>query len=97
MQTTEHSPYRTQYGLLSGRCLHYYVVYLDGSGNQAKALNCIQLNALWMQEQFSFIADKTLDQIMLPGAHDATSFEAYRASDYETNGKNNCVNYLNLG
>src|SRR5699024_10391940 len=72
--------------LISGLCLHYYLVYIDGSGNDAKAMNCIQLNARWMQREFDLISNHTLQEIMIPGTHDATSYEHYRASDYETNG-----------
>lgn len=102
----EPHPYRTQHGLISGRCLHYYLVYLEGNSgsgsigkdpsgstasstgnNQPKAINCIQMNGRWMQASFDFLANRTLAEVMLPGTHDATSYEHYKASDYETNGK----------
>lgn len=95
--THDPQPYRTQHGLISGRCMHYYLVYLEGSSgssssfsssnNQPKAINCIQMNGRWMQASFGYLANRTLGEVMLPGTHDATSYEHYRASDYETNGK----------
>ena len=99
----EPHPYRTQHGLISGRCLHYYLVYLEGNGggsigrdpsssgssnnNHPKAINCIQMNGRWMEAAFEYISNRTLAEVMLPGTHDATSYEHYKASDYETNGK----------
>ena len=88
-------PFETRYGLISGECLHYYLVYTDQNG-KAASTNCIRLNARWMQQQFNLIANRTLEQIMIPGTHDASSFEHYKQSDYETNGKVNRIELTRL-
>lgn len=85
VQKTDFVPLPTKYGNISGRCLHFYLVYLDQSGTFVKAINCIQVNARWMEREFSIIKNQTLQEIMIPGTHDATSYEKYDITDYEGN------------
>jgi hypothetical protein len=60
---------------LTQECLGYYVAYIHNGVVFAK--NCIKNNPFWMENSLSNIGDKTLTDIMIPGTHDAGSYEKY--------------------
>lgn len=67
-------------------CLHYYVIYFSAKMEDVVAAECIRLNYQWMRDNFDHLKEHTLLEMMLPGTHDATSYEPY-SSTYEGDGR----------
>lgn len=66
-------------------CLHFYVIYFSAKVGDVVSVDCIRLNYQWMKDNFDRLQGHTLLEMMLPGTHDATSFEPY-SSTYEGDG-----------
>lgn len=66
-------------------CLEYIVAYINRQGN-IESKNCIRMQARWMEEIFERIKDHRLSELMIPGTHDASSYEKYSYDLYEKDG-----------
>ena len=60
---------------LSQRCLKYHIAYIRNGTIIAK--NCIKNNPFWMGDNLSSIGHKALVNIVIPGTHDAGSYDKY--------------------
>lgn len=78
-QTDKDDPYEN--------CLQYMVVYVNHHGN-IESRNCIRMQARWMEQLFERIKDHRLSELMIPGTHDASSYEKYSYDIYELDGSN---------
>nr|XP_046908382.1 PI-PLC X domain-containing protein 1-like [Dermatophagoides farinae] len=63
-------------------CLQYMVVYVNHHEN-IESRNCIRMQARWMEQLFERIKDHRLSELMIPGTHDASSYEKYSYDIYE--------------
>ncbi|XP_054717027.1 PI-PLC X domain-containing protein 1-like isoform X2 [Uloborus diversus] len=61
---------------LSDGCLGYWIGYINL--NRLVAKSCIRARPHWMNEMQDVIGNKTLKDLMLPGTHNAGSYEPYR-------------------
>ncbi|XP_054167639.1 PI-PLC X domain-containing protein 1-like [Oppia nitens] len=62
-------------GKLTQQCLGYYVAYVHN--NMILSKNCMKNNPFWMQNSLPIIGDRPLTELVIPGTHDAGSYEKY--------------------
>ncbi|XP_035228828.1 PI-PLC X domain-containing protein 1-like [Stegodyphus dumicola] len=61
---------------ITDECLGYWIGYINL--NRLVAKSCIRARPRWMQEMRHIIGNRTLKELMLPGTHNAGSYEPYR-------------------
>lgn len=59
---------------LTADCLGYYLV-LWNEEDGVKASNCLRAHPYWMRDHFDSLKDKAIKDIMIPGTHNAASYE----------------------
>lgn len=59
---------------LTNECLGFHVV-LWNEEEGIKAQNCLKAHPFWMRDNYDHIKDKAIKDIMIPGSHNAGSYE----------------------
>ena len=59
------------------------IVYI--TNNQTIAVNCFKTHPNWMESSLKYIGDKRLDQIAIPGAHNAGCYNRYGLNNIPSN------------
>lgn len=59
---------------LTTECLTYHIV-LWNEEDGIKAQNCLKSHPYWMRDNYGHIKDKAIKDIMIPGSHNAGSYE----------------------
>ena len=59
---------------LTSNCLGFWI-YLWSESEPMIAKNCIHGNPFWMKENFDHLSDRSIKDIMIPGSHNAGSYE----------------------